>query len=134
RREVELVVDGRVRAVGGDELERSLPAYADEGKALDLTEAATRAPLRREPGIDQRVAEAIRQRVGDQPGQAVEGSSRQLGESVDAAFGGRHAQGRRIDAGRSEVRRVLEGSHTVLGERDGADLGSPELDRGDGHR
>ena len=92
RGDVELIVDGRVGAARGHELERAHPALTDVGEALDRIEAARRPSLRRQPSVDQRVAEAVRERVGDQPGEAVEGGFREFGEAVDATARRGHPQ------------------------------------------
>ena len=74
----------RRRPQGRLELQRPHAARADVAQALDRVEARGRAALRREPGIDQRVAESVRQRIREQAGQAVEGSARSGREAVAA--------------------------------------------------
>ncbi len=78
--------------------------------------------------IDQRIAESIRQRIGEQAGQAVEGLGRQRRKAIACADRRRHFQGRRRKTSPHKCRRVFELVVARLApqRRDGAHLLAPE--------
>ena len=81
-------MDGRRpvgRAPGGEELERAHAAPSDIAEAFDGVEVARVASLPGEPGIDERSAEAVGERVREQARQAVEGLASQRRKRVDLA-------------------------------------------------
>ena len=54
----------RLRPDGRREFQRTHAAYARIAKTFDGSETCRRPPLRRQPRINQRVAESVRQRIG----------------------------------------------------------------------
>ena len=65
----------RPRAGGRREFESAHAARSDIAEPLDGIEALGCASLRSEPGVDERVAELVGQRVCEQSRKAVEGNS-----------------------------------------------------------
>ena len=102
----------RVRGCGPwrRELQRAHAARARVAEPLDGVEALGRAALGRQPGVDQRVAEPVGQRIGQQPGQAVKGPARQARETCRRGRSSGIAMGETSMPLRGERRVVLEAS------------------------
>ena len=106
---------------GGSEFEGAHAARSDIAKPFDGIEALGCSALGGQPRIDQGIAEAIGQGIGQHSGQAVEGFVGELGVCIDALIE-RHHQRRDLDTAAGKFRRVLKCrcAERVL-NRDGAD-------------
>ena len=103
-------VDARrpvLRTFGGEELERAHAARSNVAEAFDGVEVARVASLSGEPCIDERVAEAVGERVREKARQAVESLPRQRRKRVDLV-GQRHRERCHLPAAGHEGRVVLE--------------------------
>ena len=116
----------RLRAQPRRELQRTHTARASVAEPLHGLEALGRAALRRQPGVDQRVAELVRQRIRQQPRQTVKHVSRQRGKFIHA-LAQRHRQRRNLNPAPGKRGIVLEGSVIPpFVHRDGPDRPPPD--------
>ena len=80
------------------------------------------------PGVNQRIAVGIGQRVGEQARQSLEGLTRQRGKLI-GGFAQRHHQRRNFDAAADKLRHILEDADFAVGKPgNGADVAAPEDD------
>ena len=113
------------RTPGGEELERTHAARSDVAEAFDGVEIARVASLSGEPGIDERIAEAVGEGVREEARQAVEGLPGQRRKRVDLARQP-HGERRHLPAAGYEGRVVLEmGRVAVVVPAYGPDRCSP---------
>ncbi len=120
--------------MGRLELDRTHAAGADVAEALNDVEARGLTPLGGQPGVDERGAPAVGQRVGRQPGEAAEGILREARKAV-GLLAARHPDRRDLDPAAGEGRVVLEGGVARAGtDGDGADPRPPQHHRRDRHR
>ena len=112
---------------------RSHAARPDIAKALNRIEGADWSPLRDKPGIDQGIAEFIREGIGQHARQAFERFSRQPRkfEGVEAS---RHHNRCQLEGALGEVGHILEYADLFVVEpTDGTDVSAPQADGRVGH-
>ena len=102
----------RLRADGRGEFKRTHAARAGVAKPFHRIETFGRAALGGKPGINQRIAELVRQRIGEQSGKTVKSDRWQIGEDIDA-FAQRHGDGRHLNAAPGESGIILEGGEAL---------------------
>ena len=119
--------------LGRHEFQSAHAPLAGVAEPLHGIEALRRPALPGQPGVDQIVAEAIRQGIGEEPRQATKGAAWQFREAVDALFQ-RHHEGRQLDATGQERGLIFEGGDTGgIGESHSADACTPEFNGRNGH-
>ncbi|MNV25195.1 hypothetical protein D3C71_1162840 [compost metagenome] len=122
---------GGTRATAGLEGQGPHGALAHVGQAVQRRHMVLGNAALGHPGIDQRIAEAVGQRIGQQGRQALVGGDRQVGEyKRRIGLAQRHLQRRELDTAAHETRLVFKGVVAGVGvQRDRAYIHTPDVDR-----